>query len=806
MTASSFKHESTQLTAQALIEHLAAPEDLRVRLERFPRGIDNVHIDVVLGQRFVLPASQLVRRLLTHEASVNLWGEPAAEPGVDEVEAFVSAYIGLTEVAVDQARRAGQRDLMVLFQLSVTKFLLQLVVEEMARLRGRLQRARDEEAGGPKVSALEVHQRVVALARDQQAIRYKLNRELFRHVHKLESTRLRKLRKSVLAASWPVPKHLLLNPMFLLPGIMADEQAMVHYNLVFTERDARGGFVEVNRLITGLLRDLLPEWAVAPAAGESAPAPGLGTFTSQVTFKQRTDQGGLNGFLEAELLLTRSIGDEEYAHDLTSWLDVPENLERMFLSAGDDKAVPGRSRRRLPDPWREHLLGLGRKLYWRFWRAGLLPLVMASYEVRRVHEELQGKLPARLIFQYLARMVSRRKLVRRLSGSQVPVGPEDALPALDRGRQRLRRMTRSERFDRLMQFVRDFAVFRRDLKCAYVAYRAMDRIRLLQSPEDIALSKANGSLQQFMDSEERGAEGRQVRSHVIIKADVRGSTLMTEQLLERRLNPATHFSLNFFGPITALLEDFGASKVFVEGDAVILSLPEHDESSAGRLNVAQACGLARKILAVVDAQNAQNRKHNLPGLEIGLGITYADGPPTYLYDGDREIMISSAINRADQLSSCSPVLRKAPLCTTRAGRGIEVATLAGDEATSCMGEALLRYNVDGVELEQAAFHKLKRELALRRVELILPGDIESTRFYVTRYPDLKGITHWLAVREAPIRRWRDGKLGEPDPSGRYFYEVITDAAVLARIKRRAGSRPVQPPAKAVDNKLSEQAG
>lgn len=806
VTASTSNQASAKLTAETLIEHLAPPEDLRLRLEQFPRGIDNVHIDVVLGQRFVVLASQLVRRLLSHEVSVNLWGEAPAEPGVDDVEAFARAYISLTEVAVDQARQSGRRDLIVLFQLSVTKFLLQLVGDEIARMRARLRRARDEETGGVKVSALEVHQRVVALARDRQAIRYKLNRELFRHVHKLESTRLRKLRKAVLAASWPVPKHLMLNPMLLLPGIMADEQAMVHYNLMFTERDAPGGFSRINPLITGLLRGLLPGWAVAPAAGESAVSPGLNGPTSQVTFRQRTDQGSLSGFLEAELLLTRSIGEEECAHDLTSWLDVPENLDRMFLPAGGDRAAPGRSRHRLPDPWREYLVSLGRKLYWRFWRAGLLPSVMASYEVRRVHEELQGKVPARLIFQYLARMVSRRKLVRRLSGSQVPMRPQDALVALERGRQRLRRMTRTDRFDRLMQFLRDFAVFRRDLKCAYVAYRAMDRIRLLESPEDIALSKANGTLQQFLDAEERRAQGNQVRSHVIIKADVRGSARMTEELLERKLNPATHFSLNFFGPITALLEDFGATKVFVEGDAVILSLLEHDESSPGRLNAAQACGLARKMLAVVDAQNAQNRKHDLPGLEIGLGITYADGPPTYLYDGDREIMISSAINRADQLSSCSPALRKAPLCTNRGGRGIEVAVVAADEARSCAGETLLRYNVDGVELEQAAFQKLKRELALRRVEVILPGDIEATRFYVTRYPDRKGMAHWLAVREAPIRCWRDGQLGEPDPSGRCFYEVITDASVLALIKRRVGTRQARDAARTAENKLSGQAG
>ncbi len=783
-----------QPTAQTLAEHLASPEELRLRFEQFPRGIDNAHIDVVLGQRFVARATQLVRRLLTHEVSVNLWGESPPEPGVDEVEAFVDAYVDLTEVAVEQARRAGQRDLIQLFQLSVIKFLLQLVGDEIERMRGRLQRARDEETGGPKVSSVEVHQRVVALAREQQAIRYRLNRELFRHVHKLESTRLRKLRKSVLAASWPAPKHVILNPMLLLPGITADEQAMVHYNLVFTQREARGGFAQVNRLITELLKGLLPDWALAPPSRPVTSSAGLlDLSTSQVTFRQRTDQGSLGGFLEAELLVTRSMCEEEYAQDLISWLDVPDNLERIFFAGQVAKGMPRHTRCPLPAVWHDYLRRLGRTLYWRFWRAGLLPMVMASFEVRRVYDDLQGKVPGRLIFQYLARMISRRKLLRRLSGSQIPVRPQDALPALDRGRQRLRRMGRGERFDRLMQFIGDFAVFRRDLKCAYVAYRAMDRIRLLQRPEDIALSEANGTLQQFLDAEEIQPQKTQVRGHVIIKADVRGSTRMTEELLQRHLNPATHFSLNFFNPINALLAEVGATKVFVEGDAVILGLFEYDEASARSTTVAQACGLARKILAVVDVQNAQNRRHDLPGLEIGLGITYAEGPPTYLYDGDRQIMISSAINRADQLSSCSSVLRTAPLCANRAGRGIEVATMEAPRAQALGTETLVRYNVNGVELEPAAFQKLRRELALRRVELTLPGDASPTRFYATRYQDRKGISHWLVVREALVRHWRDGQLQEPDASGRCFYEVITDGGVLGLIRRRVGSRQPRTP-------------
>jgi len=776
----------------SLVGYMRPPEDLRVRLDGFPKGIDNAHIDVRLGQRFVLRATNLVRRMLSHEVSVNLWGERPPEPSSDDLQFFLDAYVGMTEVAVERAHETGRPDIIPLFQLAVTKFLLQLVVEELRLLRSRLQKARDQDPAGLKVSPVQIHERLVSLARDQQLIRYKLTRELFRQVHKLESTRLRKLRKAVMGQSWPLSRNLVMNPMLLLPGLSADEQVMLQYNLVMTDKDPRSGFAQINRLVTGLLEGMLPDWVRAPEAREAVTSL-VGRSTGLVTFRHRTDQGSLGGFLEVELLLSRSISDEEYAHDAVSWLDVPKNLG-LLLAVDQSATDPGR----LPPQWTAFSRRLLRHLGWRLWRTGLMRRVLASYEVGAVYADLQARLPAGIIYEYLGGLISRRKLKRRLASSQIPVRPEEVLPTLDRTRARLRRLPHGRRLQRLARFALDFAVFRRDLKCAYVAYRAMDRIRLLSRSEDIALSKANGKLQSFADKDKGMSAKTQARNHVIIKADVRGSTGITAQLLERDLNAATHFSLNFFDPISRLLDDFGAQKVFVEGDAVILSLLESNDTSLRWLSVAQACGLARKMLAVVDAQNAQNRRHDLPELEIGLGITYADGPPTYLYDGDHQIMISSAINRADRLSSCSSSLRKAGFFANRVGRGVEVVSVPLGHGDKAGGEGLLRYNVNGCELEMAAFVKLKRELVLRKVDLVLAGEAFPSRFHVGRYPDRRGLTQWLVVREAAVRIWRDGSLRGADPQRRRFFEVMTEPSLIARVKQQVGSRrasrvPIQPP-------------
>jgi class 3 adenylate cyclase len=341
-------------------------------------------------------------------------------------------------------------------------------------------------------------------------------------------------------------------------------------------------------------------------------------------------------------------------------------------------------------------------------------------------------------------------------------------------------MTLQEQREELLRFLRAFAAFRRDLKYALIAHQAMDRVRLISEPGDVQLSRANGRLQEFPGAEGGGKQVHQrIRNHVVLKADVRGSTEITARLVEKNLNPASYFSLNFFGPINQLIEAFGARKTFIEGDAIILSIFEYEDLAFRWLSVAHACVLARKILEVIDAQNAQNRRHGLPDLELGIGIAFADGSPNFLYDGERQIMISPAINRADRLSSCAAALRSSALHQLVGGRGVEVVSaLQGDE------ERLLRYNVNGIELEAPAYFKLKLELALKRVDLEAPGGGGPQRYFVGQAPDRTGQMHLLVLREAPIRIWIGNDFSTLEHRGRHFFEVVTDRSILSRLRER----------------------
>ena len=275
---------------------------------------------------------------------------------------------------------------------------------------------------------------------------------------------------------------------------------------------------------------------------------------------------------------------------------------------------------------------------------------------------------------------------------------------------------------------------------------------------------------------------------MILKADVRGSTRIISELRTKKLNPATHFSQNFFNPINEYLADFGAGKVFVEGDAVILSFLEYTGSAQRWLGVAHACGMASRILEVVARQNALNRRHGLPELELGLGIAFSDEEPIFLYDGDQQIMISPAINRADRLSSCAKVLGTTEFAETVRPFRVEVMLPAESVDLPASSKTdVVRYNVNGIEMDTAAFSKLKSELVMQRMDAKVVGC--ATRFHVGRYPDLTGRMQWLVVRESPMRLWEGGEVSEKQAPGRRFYEVVVEPSLitLLRSKLRSGA-------------------
>ncbi len=242
------------------------------------------------------------------------------------------------------------------------------------------------------------------------------------------------------------------------------------------------------------------------------------------------------------------------------------------------------------------------------------------------------------------------------------------------------------------------------------------------------LSAMNGTLYEFLLPEEQKPSEEKVLRHVIIKADVRDSSRLTRSLLERGMNPASYFSLNFYDPVNKLLAKYGASKVFLEGDAIILAILER-EGEPG-LAVGRAAVLAREIIEIVRGYNQLLERAGLPGIELGVGISYQDSAPMYLMDGEQRIMISDALNESDRLSSCSKRVRKSMKAVETPFNVYAFQTVSDADVEDSPDDFILKYNLNGIRISEAAFQRLKQEISLELSPLDLPKAWEGEEFHL----------------------------------------------------------------------------
>jgi hypothetical protein len=212
--------------------------------------------------------------------------------------------------------------------------------------------------------------------------------------------------------------------------------------------------------------------------------------------------------------------------------------------------------------------------------------------------------------------------------------------------------------------------------------------------------------------------------------------------------------------------------VFIEGDAIILSIFENEDAVQGNYSVARACGLAIRILQIVRSYNEKNKENNLPVLELGIGICYSQDPPTFLFDGNSRIMISQAINQADRLSSCDKLLRKIFKSQNDVFNLFVFESESEEMIDPAADDSTYRYNVNGIELNDEGFNKLAREINLQI--FIYPSENdESVKFYTGKVPLTNGNYQRIVIREAPIHKLQPTALDVTGKISKKYYEVCT---------------------------------
>jgi len=329
----------------------------------------------------------------------------------------------------------------------------------------------------------------------------------------------------------------------------------------------------------------------------------------------------------------------------------------------------------------------------------LLAQLLSSHYMRRsLNPLIMELIDLKKASQFLNVNITISKLQDTISGG-IKLSAEQ-VKSLDSLKAKLKnKLFKADAADSL-KLLRETSRYRRGLKYFVFAHRIFNRFTLLSSEQELKLSKLAGTLYLMPTTTEVEDDDERICHHAIMKADVHGSTTVTDELQNKGLNPASYFSMRFFNPINKILGTYGANKVFIEGEAIILSFLEFEHTPQEWFCVARACGYSKDMLKIVRSNNRYSTQKGLPLLELGVGICYADVAPCYLYDEDRSIMISGAIGDADRMSVCSWALRES---MQKGLFNIDVLRIV--DGTGEKGQQLIRYNVNCILLDDASFSK-----------------------------------------------------------------------------------------------------
>jgi hypothetical protein len=699
-------------------------------LEELVTGIDNVRHDVFLSPKFVEVARQYIFKLIAKHGNVEelvTEDRPAVRPRQpnlarqsDSAE-FKRLLMELHVASLNRAKAESNVSLDLLFRLAVLKFERTELLNQYAHVLERC-RGRLKFYEAPRQSGtsrtLEVRERLAGFQINKKSILRRAGQDLFVVLRDAEKESLGRTRRSLFGDMAAPSYELFLNRLVFAEDGQDNLLNAEHYVMLGNYDRDRDRFHTMREIAAQFLHSL------EVVAGMDDPL--------------------VDGIL-----------------------NVPENAhELMAGGVPDDGNSKGKAQKALLNAWVELLE-----------REDVMSHVVASYEAVPLLPQYCPPINPQQLKNALISREERKRVETLLEehGKLSPAGLHAALKKVEGCKP-------AERAKMAGRFFADFTRYHRDRRRMETVAAMMESVNVLGTERFRELSSINNTLYEFLLAEEQKPSEEKIIHHVVLKADIRESTTLTRTLLEKGLNPASYFSLNFYDPINKLLPKYDAKKVFIEGDALILALFEREGEPA--LGVAQTCVLAKEMIQVVTAYNERSLAAGLPSLEVGIGISYQDSAPMYLMDGNKQIMISKALNESDRLSSCSKGVRRLLEGRELLFNVFSFKTVDDADTGGNPDEFLLRYNIGGIHMNEAAFRKLRSEISLQAFDVQVPmiWNKSAARVYAGMVPVGQGSFHQIIIREGRIAHVDARDFSLKQITDRNYYEVCTHPKIYQAIE------------------------
>ena len=735
-------------------------------LNRLVSGVDNIHLDVHISAQVHNSLKRTAFLLMFKHSQTEDYSTAYKEEYCDNEKRDLKNLC--TEILMDgvnKAKAESEVQIDFLGQAALAKMFLEEIKNQYEKLLTHFEgiiRASELSYRPDQFVSFKIKEKLTEIKLNQNRIIRLVGEELFQILADINASNLKNIRESNFPSEHILPDNFFTNPTLHIDNTADDFFLIEEYVLLGQRSEDTDNYESVKSIIYDLIAR---------------------TDLVHKNVKNEDSTGA-----HENTKINRGIIISTNASALNPWIMEISNIDRMFnyfkskeqYKVSKNAQVPKETIRRFKSRMKiqKKLLNL---FYRKFKKSQLLHQVVAAFEMKSVYADYCPPLEPIKVREYLLDPWSRKPIVRQLKRQKLLNGKTYSLSPLRKTGRRIKNISIQKKKRHLLNYLRQFFRYHRDMSNNRILKNGMNAINLIREEKMLVLSKGNRSLYEYLLPSERVLEERSIINHVIIKADIRGSIEINNIMRARRLNPASYFSLNFFDPISEILFDYGASKVFIEGDAIILSIFENENTPHGWYSVARACCLAIRILQIVHRYNVKNQENSLPILEFGIGICFSQGSPTFLFDGDSRIMISAAINLADRLSGCNKRLRMRLNDHNQLFNLFVFKNARGEENEEIADDPYIRYNVNGIELTEDGFAKLENEINLKSI-MYPVGKNNKVNLYTGKVPTLNGDYEPVVIREATILAVKPETLDVIGDTYRKYYEVCTHPEIYEYVK------------------------
>ncbi|MBI5895200.1 MAG: hypothetical protein HZB24_04030, partial [Desulfobacterales bacterium] len=518
-------------------------------LERLMPGVDNIRSDVLISPIFTSATRKLVAQLVARHAGVEKRGTDSPPLSlIKEVGSYKQLYKEVMVDAVNKAKARHEPQIEYLAQAAVIKMLLEEIRLQYDHLVGSMKktvRTSDLTVHNDWTEAPKLKDKLQLVMQDRETILQRVGLEICGYWVEVERKEIRVMREAIFGNRSTYFEDLIATPLLHVQNPENEIFMLGEFDIAF------GRLVEDPDKYGNLLffiRHLIHQ------------------VDLQNSSEHRTS---LDKRLPASEISAAELSEsyqKAYAQKIDGWLRYLGNMD-VLLNWQRTHAEWQTAKKQKADPAeidRLKQMALKQKtvlnfFYTQFRQKGVIERIAASYEMQPEYLEYCPPLVPQQIMQYLVMPKARKAIKTRLKRLTNVYGREFSLSPLNRKIKAMEQMTAAKSKAYLVRFLNGFARYHRDLSNSAVIREAMERVHIAVEEKTVTLSRENNTLYEFLLGHEQETSKKPIINHVVIKADVRGSTDITHHMNYRGLNPASYFSRNFFDPISEILSEYDAA-------------------------------------------------------------------------------------------------------------------------------------------------------------------------------------------------------------------------------------------------------